>query len=134
MALHPSQIVYLKHENVALYAEVIQMAIARPLCWVRPLALVEVPDGLQLSTLSSTQVEIYNLKEGSDLLWPASLFHPAIDVEVVPLLVSLEAEKRVQGADAIASIKLRHFIQSVWEANAALFEAVNSSPPTSHAN
>jgi hypothetical protein len=124
MELHPSQIVYLRHEDVTLYAEVIQMAIARPLCWVRPLALVETVSQPQIDD-ATTSTKIYNLKEGSDLLWPISLFHPAMDTDVVPLLVSLETEKRIHDVDAIAPKKLRHFIQCVWEAHSSIFENIN---------
>jgi hypothetical protein len=130
MALHPSQIVYLRHDGITLYAEVIQLAIARPLCWVRPLALVETIDESQPDDMSSAQVNVYNLKEGSDLLWPTALFYPAVDTDVIPLIVDLETDKRTPNADAIATIKLRHFIQQVWEAHAPIFEAINPAHPT----
>jgi hypothetical protein len=125
MELYPSQIVYLNHENVTLYAEVIQMAIARPLCWVRPLVLVETLSEPQVDD-AAVSTKIYNLKEGSDLLWPATLFHTAMDVEVIPLLANLETEKRIHDIDAIAPTKLRRFIQCVWEAHSSIFEDLNS--------
>lgn len=125
MELHPSQIVYLKHENITLYAEVIQMAIARPLCWVRPLVLVETLDEPSADD-SELPTVIYNLKEGSDLLWPTALFHTAMDTDVIPLLVNLETEKCAHDSDAIAPKKLRHFVQCVWEAHSSVFEDINS--------
>lgn len=117
-AFAPHQIVRLSHQASCLYAEVVQVADARDLCWVRPLVLVESegeqfdsdaiaqfiqapaaqddaacgaePDDAAQSIRQSGQsVCIYDLRQSADLLWPLCLFQAALDTEVAPLLTWL---------------------------------------------
>ncbi len=86
--LQPCQIVCLEHGSSRLYAEVVQVADQRQVCWVRPLALV-VDD---LAIAVEAPPELHDLRQGSDLLLPISLFRPAIDTEVMPVLNHLYSE------------------------------------------
>jgi hypothetical protein len=116
----PRQIVCLEHENTRLYAEVVEVVVARQVCWVRPLILaVPLPGNEQLSVLSPEQLTLYDLRLGSDLLWPASLFKPALDTEVIPLLVKLDA-KTENNLDAHQH--LSRFIGKVWQAYKSVFQ------------
>ncbi len=103
----PYQIVCLEHAPHRLYAEVVQLAERRPVCWVRPLMLVEEPPEPILVSNASISVTdccesdsqqlqdnqwcYYDLRDGSDLLLPPVLFRLALDTEVLPLLSLLYA-------------------------------------------
>lgn len=110
----PYQVVYLEHEQTRVYAEVIQVVQQRSLCWARPLALVVLAEGGQWTDGEGT---IYDLREGSDLLYPASLFQEALDVEVIPLM------SRLQGMQLTSESrrKLHEFIEQLCQANPQLF-------------
>lgn len=113
----PRQIVYLEHENTRLYAEVIEVVAAREICWVRPLMMA-------VSSLSNDgspgnspeQLVLYDLREGADLLWPASLFRAALDTEVIPFLVKLSNPDEVQQVNNLeAHQQLSSFVRKVWQ-------------------
>ncbi|MEB3181148.1 MAG: hypothetical protein VKL59_19245 [Nostocaceae cyanobacterium] len=105
IGLQARQIVFLEHRDSRLYAEVVQVVPSRQLCWVRPLVLVTLVDqDSQLTDLSSC----------SDLLWPISLFRPAMDVEVIPLLTQMLALESSE-QELIAKQQLHHFINLVWQ-------------------
>ena len=85
----PSQIVCLELDATRLYAEVVQIVEARRLCWARPLVLVIDSSDSQLSEpRSQTSPTWHDLRQGADLLLPAILFRPALDVEAIPVLSS----------------------------------------------
>ncbi|MCU0549462.1 MAG: hypothetical protein MUC48_08955 [Leptolyngbya sp. Prado105] len=110
-----AQIVFLAHERSRLYAEVVQFVESRQLCWVRPIALVTDPE--QIWT-DSTRWTIQDLRDGSDLMCPAVLFHEALDIEVLPLLdrlYQLEASKP-------QTSELHQFIQQIWQAYPEAFK------------
>ncbi|MEB3279071.1 MAG: hypothetical protein VKK42_09170 [Lyngbya sp.] len=114
------QIVKLTHERYCLYAEVIQVVTARQICWVRPLMLLEF-SGDQYSpeppSWENSPQTLYNLRESSDLIWPLKLFQPALDTEVIPLLVQLDSPDRKASHTATnAHQQLRAFIRQVWQA------------------
>ncbi|MBI4781976.1 MAG: hypothetical protein HY785_11760 [Oscillatoriophycideae cyanobacterium NC_groundwater_1537_Pr4_S-0.65um_50_18] len=138
----PSQIVCLECQAAYLYAEVIQVVEQRQLCWVRPIALVEDFKGKPVSNQQSwnqgnasynrpgTSDILYDLREGSDLLCPASLFRPALDTEVIPILTELEShqakgEEPEAGALPISSSRhqLQAFIRRVWQAYPQAFQS-----------
>ncbi len=99
------QIVCLEHQNTYLYAEVIDIIETRQMCWGRPLLLAvgETPT-------------LYDLREGSDILLPLTLFRPALDTELIPLLVQIPPEQnRVVESVKIAHRQLRAFIEQVWQ-------------------
>ncbi|MEG4346893.1 hypothetical protein QUB70_26975 [Microcoleus sp. A003_D6] len=112
----PGQIVSLECGDACLHSEVIQVVEARQVCWVRPLMLVVLVSGKDLSEQWSEGYTLSDLRDGADLLWPLSLFRPALDTEVISLLTelhSLDAEKK---DGVIASRQLRDFVDRVWEA------------------
>ena len=102
----PGQIVSLKHSDMNLYAEVIQIVVSRQLCWVRPLVLVDfIPE----------PPHITDLRDASDLLWPVNLFHPALDTEVITVLSQVLAKEPKTEPDSAAKQKLHQFIHLVWQ-------------------
>ena len=116
----PHQIVCLEHESTRLYAEVIEVVIPRQVCWVRPVMLaVPMAGNEQLPIPSPEQLTVYDLRSGSDLLWPASLFKPALDTEVIPLLGQLDVEA---DKSSEAHQHLSRFISKVWQAYQNLFQ------------
>ena len=119
------QIVCLEHENTRLYTEVIEVVTARQVCWVRPLLLAVSPIGNHsLPPLSPEQLKLYDLRQGADLLWPASLFRPALDTEVIPLLVQLDNPDEVQQTNNCEAHKqLSCFVRKVWQASKSAFQA-----------
>ncbi|UIE37160.1 hypothetical protein [Leptodesmis sichuanensis] len=85
----PYQLVCLEHGGTYLYAEVVQMADGKQVCWVRPLVLVRgTLEWSQDSTLVPAS-SLYDLRHCSDLLLPSALFRSAFDTEVIPLLSHL---------------------------------------------
>ncbi|GAP97784.1 hypothetical protein [Leptolyngbya sp. NIES-2104] len=113
---HSSQIVFLEHNGVRLYAEVVQFVESRRLCWVRPIALVtsegDWTDGDRLT--------LQDLQDGSDLMCPAVLFREALDVEVLPILARLGAESKEK--NPLSHRHLHQFIQQIWQARPEVFE------------
>ena len=111
----PRQIVGLEHKGTCLYAEIIEFVELRQVCWVRPLmlAVLEV-DSFDLLTL-------YDLRLGADLLWPASLFRPALDTEVIPLLVQLNNPNSEAVSCSNAHQKMSYFVREVWQAYKSAF-------------
>jgi hypothetical protein len=113
----PCQIVCLEHETGCLYAEVIQIVEARQICWVRPLILAikgsntDYQDAIEPACY-------YDLRSGSDLLYPLALFRAALDTEIVPLLAALYASDHDSDGNQInpnGHHQLRQFIQKVWQ-------------------
>jgi hypothetical protein len=102
----PGQIVSLKHRDMNLYAEVIQVVLSRQLCWVRPLVLVDfIPEPPHLT----------DLRDASDLLWPVNLFQPALDTEVITILSQVLAKEPKTEPDSDAQQKLHQYIHLVWQ-------------------
>lgn len=120
----PRQIVCLEHENTRLYTEVIEVVASRPVCWVRPVMLaVSIGDNDPLVVASSQQLTLYDLRKGADLLWPASLFRPALDTEVIPLLVQLHDPDAQSEDNSDAHKQLSCFVRKVWQAYKSAFSA-----------
>lgn len=126
----PNQIVCLEHENTYLYSEVIEVVESRQTCWVRPLMLVVGSPGSELlSLVSPDQLSLYDLRLGADLLWPISLFRPAVDTEVIPLLLQLDdqaAQVAHNGShnSQEAHKKLSFFVHQVWQVYKRGFQAL----------
>ncbi|MDZ8054326.1 MAG: hypothetical protein RMX68_019975 [Aulosira sp. ZfuVER01] len=100
------QIVSLKHGDINLYAEVIQVVISRQLCWVRPIVLVNfIPEPPQIT----------DLRDASDLLWPVNLFRPALDTEVITILSQVLVKEPKTEPDLAAKQQLHQFINLVWQ-------------------
>lgn len=108
----PRQIVYLEHTGVRLYAEVIQVVSSRQLCWVRPLLITD-------TQVVEETLPVTDLRSAPDLLWPRSLFQPALDTEVLPLLaMSPPTPPELTGA---VRQQLSQFIHQVWQAHPSAF-------------
>ena len=119
----PRQIVCLEHENTRLYTEVIEVVTSRQVCWVRPLMLAVSPlEPDSLPTFWPEHLHLYDLRQGADLLWPASLFRLALDTEVIPLLVQLDDPSKMQPANpSEAHQQLSGFVRQVWQAYKSAF-------------
>lgn len=119
------QIIYLQHETMRLYAETIQVIKPRQLCWARPLALVQLPDepGIDLYR----PLILQDLRQGSDLLLPISLFHIALDVDAIPVITQLNAPKSDLPIELLLDSRqlslplLQAFVQQVWQAHSEHF-------------
>jgi hypothetical protein len=134
----PGQILYLEHQSSRLYTEVIQVVTERGSCWVRPIALLTLttPSDItfqsiqfEASLFSSRQLILHDLRQGSDLLCPLSLFHVALDTEVIPILTKLNTLKTELG-DPIQSAaeeahqahhQLQDFVRRIWKAHPEAF-------------
>ena len=102
----PHQVVYLSSTQAYLYGEVIQVVTSRQLCWFRPW-LLTLPDDRQVVDLRFT----------ADLLWPLTLFQPALDTEVLPWLAQLNPSNVNPEANQQARKQLHYFIEQVWLAH-----------------
>lgn len=125
------QIIYLQHEAMRLYAEAIQVIKSRQLCWARPLALVQLPD--KLDTNPCQPLILHDLRQGSDLLLPISLFHIALDIDAVPVITQLNAPKNDLTTDLWANngqtapLLLQNFIHQIWQADSEQFSTQHLS-------
>jgi hypothetical protein len=111
----PRQIVCLEHGYTQLYAEVIQVLESRQRCWVRPLVLVMASE----NHLANDGLSSVDLRASADLLWPVTLFRPALDTEIAAHLAILASEPR-SDRDLTALKQLNQFILQVWQATAIL--------------
>jgi hypothetical protein len=141
LSLKASQIVCLEYQNSTLYGEVIQLIPRRQRCWFRPLCLVILPgaqsdreensggDSWQLmlrqnsvdySTNYSESLDgtkLIDLQSSPDLLWPDSLFRPAIDTEIINFMPQLEDISYHFGDRLFKQKCLNQFIHLVWQAH-----------------
>lgn len=88
-SLIPHQIVYLEQDFLRLYGEVIQVVESRQRCWVRPMACVVIPAAAVPTTQAMgchVYERLYDLRLGPDVIWPLSLFQPALDQDWLALL------------------------------------------------
>ncbi|KJH72721.1 hypothetical protein [Aliterella atlantica] len=108
----PRQIVCLEHQNTSLYAEVIQVVESRQVCWVRPILLLEYPQGDRTFLAEPLS---YDLRPTVDLLWSCALFRPALDTEILPYLTDLFATPQ-QESNSLAREQLNKFIVQLWQA------------------
>lgn len=109
-----NQIICLEHQNTYLYGEIIQLIPHRKLCWFRPICLSKL-NFENNSTLESTQ--LIDLQSGSDLLWPITLFRPALDTEVIYLMAELNNSGESLTYKKENRQDLNRFVQQVWQAN-----------------
>ncbi|MGF1603521.1 MAG: hypothetical protein ACFCU8_16150 [Thermosynechococcaceae cyanobacterium] len=80
------EIVCLEHQSGCLYAEVVQQVSERQRSWLRPLAL-------SLGAAEALDKIVYDLRGGSDLLWPQIQLRAALDMELLSVLAMLPPEK-----------------------------------------
>jgi hypothetical protein len=141
LSLKTSQIVCLEYQNSNLYGEVIQLIPRRQRCWFRPLCLVISPTAQsnleENSSWNSWQLvlqrnsvdylanysdcrdgtKLIDLQSSPDLLWPDSLFRPAIDTEIINLLPQLEDISHHFGDRVFKQKCLNQFVYLVWQAH-----------------
>jgi len=119
------QIIYLQHKTMRLYAETIQIIKSRQLCWARPLALIQLLDEVGINP--DQPLILYDLRQGSDLLLPISLFRVALDTDAIPVITQLNVPKDdlsgEQSADnsQISLPLLQNFIRQIWQAHPEQF-------------
>lgn len=63
------------------------------------------------------ETQLINLQSGSDLLWPATLFRPALDTEVIGFLAQLPETNQTSIDIALNKKYFNKFIHQVWQAN-----------------
>jgi hypothetical protein len=149
MSVVPSQILYLEHGSSRLYAEAVQVIETRHLCWARPTLLIqglpELSNSLSetlltgdnstfnaeqnrqeaisaaASSLENSTLDLYDLENCPDLIWPLALFEIAYDIDFFSLIVQLKLNP-----DPIAQQKGSHqlnaFIHSFWHSHADDFQ------------
>lgn len=119
-------IVCLEYQQHFLYGEMIQVISSRQMAWVRPLLLSLLPlGGATLLPALDQQTLIYDLRHGSDLLWPLGWFRPALDTEVLPLLSQLQtwgADPQLESTRLLANHhQLQQFMRQVWQSQPEVF-------------
>lgn len=146
MSVVPSQILYLEHGSSRLYAEAIQVIETRHLCWARPTLLIQgLPEhSCENPSLSSksgsvtgqdrqeiisaaaadpanSMLDLYDLENCPDLIWPLALFEIAYDVDFFSLIVKLKINPD-EIAQRNGSSQLNIFIHSFWHSHADVFQ------------
>lgn len=120
--LQTSQIVCLEHAGQRLYMEIIQILPDRQSAWTRPLCLcapakfcteANGPSVIPL-TVGDGDYYLYDMRQGSDLIWPLSQCRIALDTEAIPILSSLGPEPYTLDEKNSNHITLRAFIHRVW--------------------
>ena len=136
MNIAPAQILYLEHGSSRLYAEAIQVVEARRLCWARPTLLIQgLPEEASLDIGSadrqaaiahaaaqpkSSALTLYDLKDCPDLIWPATFFSIAFDIDFFALLVQLKLNPN--DSQSHSQRQLSEFIRSFWLTHADAFK------------
>lgn len=118
----PRQLVCLEHEHTFLYGEVIQVIPKRQLCWVRPMMLAIMSENIDtLSSYPKLEKQV-DLRFGSDLILPLSLFRFALDTELIPLLVRLGNLDSSSETELTARQHLHHFIERICQSHREIFQ------------
>ena len=112
-----NEIICLQNDCTYLYGEVIQLLPKRGLCWFRPMCLVVSDLGGDRRSPIIEPTQLIDLQSGSDLLWPISLFRPALDTEVISLLPLLSDRHSPSVNKSPNRQYLNRFIQQVWRDN-----------------
>lgn len=66
---------------------------------------------------SGEETQLIDLQSGSDLLWPDSLFRPALDVEIIYLLPQLQEINHYPDTKRSNQKYLNKFIHLFWQAH-----------------
>ncbi len=129
-SLVPHQIVYLEQDSLRLYGEVIQVVESRQRCWVRPMACVAgtAVGGLTDAYGRHVYEHLYDLRLGPDVIWPLSLFQPALDEDWLAILPYLtEGEELCKLCDCTEANHLLSQILRQVVAYPALGETLSST-------
>lgn len=128
--LQVNQILCLEHQSGNLYGEAIQLIRDRQLCWFRPLCLVVAKNtrsswgednrifsqqAIDLADYQAQDILLIDLQSGSDLLWPESLFRPALDTEIISLLPQLRDVEGNSPGKRDNQKCLNKFVHLVWQ-------------------
>ena len=132
------EIVCVEIDAMRLYAEVIQLIAPRegqrlvsegyeasngPRLWVRPICICEAAS--EFAVPGEFRVgQVFDLRGGSDLVWPADVFGEVLDTEWMAILVHLRPDAPALGMLSIqepsqariANQKLRQFLAAVRDA------------------
>ena len=131
------EIVCVEIEAMRLYTEVIQVIAARagqrlvsegyestdgPRLWVRPICICE-SDLTDVFPGEFRLGQVFDLRGGSDLVWPADVFREVLDTEWMEIIPHLRPDAPALGMLAIqepaqaqlANQKLRQFLAVVRE-------------------
>ena len=111
-----NEIICLENDLRYLYGEVIQLLPRRGLCWFRPMCLVVCEGFSDRPSPIIEPSQLIDLQSGSDLLWPTTLFRPALDTEVISLLPLL-SDRYSSSVNTPNKQYLNRFIQQVWRDN-----------------
>ncbi|MEM8828474.1 MAG: hypothetical protein AAGE96_03845 [Cyanobacteria bacterium P01_G01_bin.19] len=109
-----SQIICLEYEDTKLYGEVIQLIHHRRMCWFRPICMTMCNFE---DSRDSADLDLIHLQSSSDLLWPTSLFRPALDTEVISLLTDTDTDSKTNKGAVSSKQHLNQFVKRVWRAN-----------------
>ena len=132
------EIVRVEIDAMRLYAEVIQVIEPRagqrlvsegyeptdgPRLWVRPVCICEA-DSTEALPGEFLLGQVFDLRGGSDLVWPAEVFGEVLDTEWMEILMHLQPDAPALGMLAIqepsqariANQKLRQFLAAVRKA------------------
>jgi len=141
MSVVPSQILYLEHGSARLYAEAIQVVENRHLCWARPTLLIHgLPEtnkqDVRQEAIAAaatapvrSELTLYDLEGGPDLIWPLELFQIAFDLDFFSLLVQLKMNPDEIALRSSRS-QLNAFIRSFWHSHADVFQPSTSQQPS----
>ncbi len=135
MSIAPSQILYLEHGSSRLYAEAIQIVEARRLCWARPTLLIcGLPETKSSDSADrqaaiaqaaahpeSSALSLYDLKDCPDLIWPATFFSIAFDIDFFTLLIQIKLSP--DDSHLRSQAQLSEFIRSFWLTHADTFRS-----------
>ncbi|MGC1309627.1 MAG: hypothetical protein WA885_20585 [Phormidesmis sp.] len=143
MSVVPSQILYLEHGSSRLYAEAIQIVDTRHLCWARPTLLIQgLPEGVSSAARQAaiasaaaapqhSTLQLYDLENCPDLIWPLTLFQIACDIDFFSLLIQLKIHPD-EASQHRSNGQLNAFIRTFWHTHADIFQpAINHQLSTS---
>jgi hypothetical protein len=126
--LQPREFACIGHGNTLLYTEIIQVVEKRQRYWARPVLLCE---SVALADHDAGVMRnVYDVRFGSDLLWPRPFFRCVFDSELIPLLTyltpdAIAAEGNVSpwlNRITLARQKLHQFAQQLWQAYPSAFQ------------
>ncbi|MEM6450017.1 MAG: hypothetical protein AAF703_06865 [Cyanobacteria bacterium P01_D01_bin.105] len=139
MSIAPSQILFLEHGTSRLYAEAIQIIAPRRLCWARPTLLIQgLPAGDSLAEErqcmiaaaaaepARSELQLYDLEDSPDLIWPIELFEIAYDVDFFSLLVKLKMNPD-EVALRVGIRRLNTFLRNFWKSQPHAFHPTSAS-------
>lgn len=99
-------VVLVHNSGACLCSELIQTVEDRNICWVRPLVLI-------LDETHEAGCLPIDVRNGPDVICPAPLVEPALDIEWVSILQNLD-KTAIPCDFAQANRNLRVFLENLW--------------------